>query len=615
MEEQIDGVSGRYVQHDSSQGVGDGQTLHESVNPSSIPGFKETTNFKPNYAMNATQKKPKKLINNFFSKLSRWGMQYDEDVLRNMAAVPADKSLIPKQDQLMMQDLFSNNNWKQKMNRDKSFFEKDLPAKRETLRNLAVQPELEDILDTLTNEAIVLDSNYTYIMEPYLDEEETKDLDDKVNKQLRTDMSKWFARLYKMLEMKTKGWDYFKRFAVEGELAWEIIYDNIEKPTQITGLVELDAATLTRKFDNGKWYWIQYKDVQGKERKLLDSRIVYIQYQETNCISRQSYLERLVRPFNIYRIIEQAQIIWTVTNAQTKMMFTIPTAGMSQAQSAMTVATAMNRYRENIKFKSDTGEIEINGQSNIIGNREIWMESNEAGVPEIEAVGGDGPDLNDNDQLKYFKNQLYKVSKIPLDRFDSESGTTWFGTDGSSVARAEIAFARFVDRMRNTFSQIILKPLQIQMLLCQQELMEYKEIINAISLHYNSYNPFEEILEMELMQKRVEFIQTMKESLVDMDAEGNDVKFFASEFLVKKYLHLSDADISLNKTMKEREDKEMGLAGGEGNGEDIGLESTDEKLANLLEQVKQRKLELKEECKEKIEKSKTKPKKKKSEEE
>ena len=86
-------------------------------------------------------------------------------------------------------------------------------------------------------------------------------------------------------------------------------------------------AFVSRKFENGKWYWYQFKDVQGKERKLLDIQIVFIQYQETNCITRQSYLERLVRPFNIYRIIEQAQIIWTVTNAQSKMMFTIPKIG------------------------------------------------------------------------------------------------------------------------------------------------------------------------------------------------------------------------------------------------------------------------------------------------
>ena len=76
------------------------------------------------------------------------------------------------------------------------------------------------------------------------------------------------------------------------------------------------------------------------------------------------------------------------------------------------------------------------------------------------------------------------------------------------------------------------------------------------------------MMEMDLMQKRVEFIQTMKDGLVDMDKEGNEIKFWSSEFLVKKYLHLSDADLALNKKMKEEEIKELNLAGGEGEDED-----------------------------------------------
>ena len=50
---------------------------------------------------------------------------------------------------LLNQDLFTqlNSSWKQKQNADKNFFEKDFAQKREALRRLAVQPELEDILE------------------------------------------------------------------------------------------------------------------------------------------------------------------------------------------------------------------------------------------------------------------------------------------------------------------------------------------------------------------------------------------------------------------------------------------------------------------------------------
>lgn len=599
-------VSGTEIQESSSMFIGEGFNLE---NPRNIPGFKETTNFKPSYAINSKQEKKKGTIAKFFSNMARMGMTYEDDVIKNMRAIPADKNLIPKQDQFVNQDLFTqlSSQWKVKSNQDKSFFEKDFPQKREALRKLALQPELEDILDTMTNEAIVYDSDLTYFAEPFIEVQELHVIKKEYRTKIENIMNDHYRRFYKMLDWKYKAWDQFKRFLVEGILSWEIVYDRLDKPTQIVGLVPIDPATLTKKFENGKWYWIQYKGMQGKERKLLDSQVIYIAYQETDCISRVSYLERLIRPFNIYRIIEQAQLIWTITNASYKMKFTIPVKGMNKTTGMQTLSSAMNRYKEDIKFIGDTGELTINGQVNMPFNKEYWFPENDAGSPSIETLGGDGPELNDNDQLKFFKNQLYKISKIPLSRFDQESSETWFGADASSTARTEIDFARFVNRLRNQFAQIIIKPLQLQLALSVPELQENRQFLEAVSLQYKSYNLFEEMMELDLMQKRVEHIQTMKDSMVDMDVEGNEIKFFSSEFLVKKYLKLSDADLKLNEKLKQEEIDKLNLAGGEGSEEgqepdDNSFESVNiDKLVDLIVERLENKLILTEEISKKNE--------------
>lgn len=556
-------VTSKSIQESSDMLIGEGYDLQS---PTNIPGFRQTTNFRPNYASQAMEKKKKKnLIAKFFSNMARFGMDYEDDVISNMRAIPADKNLLPKQTQLQQQDLFTQaaSSWKVKSNKDKNFFEKDFPQKREALRKLALQPELEDILDTMTDEAIVYDSDYTYFAEPFIEQQELGELKRDIRDKITKSMSKTYRFLYKMLNWKYKAWDDFKRFLIEGNLAWEIVYDNLAKPTKIIGLVPLDAATLTRKFNNNKWYWVQFKGMNGKERTLLDSQVIYVAYQETDCIARVSYLERLIRPFNIYRIIEQAQLIWTITNSSYKMKFTIPVKGMNKAMGMQTLSSSMNKYKEDIKFQGETGELTINGQTNMPFNKEYWFPETESGSPEIETLGGDGPELNDNDQLKFFKNQLYKISKIPISRFDQEAGETWFGTDASSVARIEINFARFVTRLRNQFSQIIIKPLQLQLALDFPELQDNKQILEAVSLKYQSYNLFEELMELEIMQKRVEFIQNMKESMVDCDVEGNDIKFFSSEFLVQKYLKMSDGDLELNNKLKQEEIDKLHLAGGE----------------------------------------------------
>ena len=135
----------------------------------------------------------------------------------------------------------------------------------------------------------------------------------------------------------------------------------------------------------------------------------------------------------------------------------------------------------------------------------------------------------------------------------------------------------------------MIKPLQIQLALDIPELQDNKQILEAVSLQYKSYNLFEEMMELELMEKRVQHIQEMKDSMVDMDVEGNEIKFFSSEFLVKKYLKLSDQDLKLNDKLKQKEIEDLHLAGGENSdaeamaaSDGAGFESLANRVANII---------------------------------
>ena len=99
------------------------------------------------------------------------------------------------------------------------------------------------------------------------------------------------------------------------------------------------------------------------------------------------------------------------------------------------------------------------------------------------------------------------------------------------------------------------------------------------------YNLFEEMMELDLMQKRVEFIQTMKESMVDMDQDGNEIKFFSSEFLVKKYLKMSDADLKLNDKLKQEEIETLNLAGGGNSNGEEGSEPDDSMFESKMDKL------------------------------
>ena len=534
-------------------------------------------------------KKPGKIAK-ILKSLSHYGMNYDDKIYQNMMAIPADKQLqklVGKDEYLLDQNLYgswmNNNNWRVKAEEDKDFSEKTLEQKLTILRNLAIQPELEDILDVMANESIVYDDEESYICTPFLNDALVQDLNEQNLEEINHALNNNFYKIYTMLHWKQTAWDWYKRYLVDGVLAFEIVYDSLENPKIILDIIPVDPITLTKTVtEQGIVCWVQFKGVIGAERKLLDSQIIYIKYEETGVSERQSYLERLIRPFNIYRIVEQAQIIWTVTQSSFKTMFTIPIGSMNKTKGKQTLAAAMNSYREDISFNTDTGELQVNGKPNLPFNKEYWLPQNENGRPEIETIVDNGPTLNDSDQIKYFEFKLYKTSKIPASRFDKDAQSTWFGTDPTAALREEIDFSRFVTRLRNVFAQILIKPLKIQMSLSLPALKNDKRILESISLQWNSYNPFEEQMNIEVMSRRIEFISSMKDSLVTTDAEGNDIPFFSMKFLIQKYLKMSEADLELNEKFKREEQLENG--GGENEGEDDSdnTEELKDELANDL---------------------------------
>lgn len=487
--------------------------------------------------------------------LSSYGMNYDDDLFKNMRAIPADKALQPKDDLMLNSSLYNGilGNWKEKGEEEKPFREKTIEQKIQILRKLAMQPELEDILDTMANESIVYDDDEAYIAQPFLDTALIQELTEKSADEIRSCVDTSFYKIYLLLNWKDKAWDDYKRFLIDGVLAYQIIYDDIENPRTIINIISLNPATLTRVVDieNNIIKWVQFKDVQGQERELLDSEVIYIKYEDSGVSTRQSYLERLIRPFNLYRIVEQAQVIWTVTQSSFKTMFTIPINGMNKAKGIQTLSQAMNRYKENISFNSETGELQVNGKVNLPFNKEYWFPENETGKPSIETIVDNGPQLNDSDQIRYFESKLYKMSKIPENRFDKEAQTSWFGSDPTQALHDEIAFGRFVTRLRNRFAQIILKPLRIQLALSIPDIKNDKRILDAISLRFNSYNQFQEMMEIEINTKRVEFISTMKELTIQNGEE--EEPYFHPKFLIMKYLKMSDADLELNEKIKREE--------------------------------------------------------------
>lgn len=501
-------------------------------------------------------KKTDASLGKVLKNISTFGQVYDKKILHKKVAESDDPRLEGNEYQLLNGYVNSIDVRYSKFNK-LAYNQFNEIRKRNFLIELSLQPEIEDILDTLANECIVKVPQKKYVFEPIFDSMDIIDLKKEIETQINDEITTWFPKLYRMLNLNGNGAKrLLKNWLIWGKIAFEIIYDDLENPTKIIGIVPVDAITLQEAYENGQKYYIQEPKfgINCKQRVLHDSQIIFIQWDEE--YGRISYVERLLRYFNIFRIMERSKILWFITHSQARTHFTIPTAGKGRAKSAQTLASAMNRYSDEIEFNDQTGQLFVNGQPTWTASKEFWTAETDSGSPKIEDVSADGIDLSETGSVGWYEQRLYKISKIPIDRFDPSSSEAW-NLDPTSQRRQEIKFSTFVNDIRDRFSPIVIKPLQIHLCLKIPALVQDDEILSSIVLEYAHNNVFEEMAEMELMDKRIDFIQKMQEALSVQDASGREHKFFPRNYLVKKYLNLSDEEIKTIEKMKKKEDEEL----------------------------------------------------------
>jgi len=442
-----------------------------------------------------------------------------------------------------------------------AYFDKDYPFKRDFLRTFALNAEIEYILDTICDEAIVYDEK-NFFCHPAL---MNMDLKDDVIKALRNNFRKLYV-LHNFANGLT-GWQYFRQLIVEGFLAFEIIYSNDGK--EIVGFKELDAVSLTpaveKKPDGTReTIWWQYYGETVRQRKLLDAQVIYISYAKANVVSRVSYTERLIRSYNLLKIMEHSRIIWNVMNAQYRIKMTVPIGSKAPQKAKETLGELMSVYKEDIKLDTTSGELSINGRPDIQFYKNYLFPQQGGESVKIETLNAQGPNLNIMDSVVYFYNKLRQDSKIPYNRFSSRFGVgsnNVFKTAADGAERDEVRFAKFITRLRSIFQEIVVKPLWIQMCLDFPDLKNDSEFRSQIGVKFESDNIFGESREIEQLIKKIDFITSMGEIKETVNEE--EVQFFDQDFMIERWLDLSYDDIQLNKSyVKKAEESGKSAATG-----------------------------------------------------
>lgn len=501
---------------------------------------------------------PMRSLRSRLTELSRFGLKYDDLLIKNSQAIGFIESQLSgaagfASDDLMRATLALSDTTSSIKTKAIAFFQLDYVSKRERLRDIASNGEIEFILETITDDAIVFDEDnrFCYANDvvgemQYLGDNKKKRLDyqDRIINAYQAAFSKIYSRWG--FDQGISAWQYFYQWLIEGHLSFEIIYDNLEKPTEIIGFKELDPASLypvLEKDNEGKivLQWTQRDPITKRDRKLNDSQIIYISYSNHMRTKRVSFTERLVRSFNMLRIIEHSKVIWHTMHAPIRLVTTVPIGTKSMQKAKEDVREFVNTLKEDIYFDGESGELRVDGKPNILFYKNYVVPVNDQQQQvRIEPLEYQGPNLSGSELLKYFTEKLKQDSKIPASRFSEGGGIFTLTSEG--ISREEIRYNKFIKRLRSAYQELITKPLYLQVCMDVKELRNDQKFKNSIGLVWYDDNVFEEIKNQDLLNKRIAAINALKAITNDQNKP-----YFSSDFLVKEYLKLSDQVIQKNK--------------------------------------------------------------------
>lgn len=496
--------------------------------------------------------------------LSSLGMKWDDKITKQSKSIGIAESQMDSMYDLYYQGNYKGTDYDQK--EFIAFYDKEYPTRRDFLRKFAMNGEIEYVIEVIADESIIYDNN-NYFAYP-----DTKNLrnvlkQDKA-KEIVDDINESFKKVYFAFGFNQghDAWHYFKKFLIDGFLAFEIIYDGEgeEDAKNIIGFKEIDPISLEpeiRTDSDGNEYrvWVQYEGDSKKQRELLDANIIYISWARGNFISRLSYVERLVRSFNLLRTLENSRIIWNVWNSQMRIKILVPIGSQSEVKAQTRLSKLRGMYKEELNIDDQSGEVTYNGSPKFNFAKTFVIPTRAGETTEINGFQAEGYDLSNTEALKYFWLRYIIETKVPLSRFShqltGESGSSNWGAGSESANRDEIRFSYFINRIRSIFQEILLKPLWLQFVLKHPEFQKDFSLRSAIGLKFNEENLFKLMKIREIADKGssiVNNLMNIKEPIVNPDGTIGESTYFDPKFLIEKYMDFTDEDIKFNEKLKKQ---------------------------------------------------------------
>lgn len=422
-------------------------------------------------------------------------------------------------------------------------------------RGMMLNPEIQQAVDEIVNEAINIDSDEE-VVKIVLDD---TGLPDRVKDRILEE----FDTVLNLLDFSNMAYDIFSKFYVDGRLNYHVIIDEKDLRRGILELRYLDPRKIrfVREMDDTpipgqgsqaatlkqirKEYYIYSESGFGTSSvtnfttsisglKIARDSIVRVTsgiMNESNTVVL-SHLHRAIKSLNQLRMLEDASVIYTITRAPERRIFYVDVGNLPKAKAEQYLHDMMARHKNRVTYDPSTGEVR-DDRKMMTMTEDYWFPRREGNrSTEVETLAS-GTGLGEDRNLPYFQNKLYKSLNVPVARLQPETMYS-FGR-GSEITREELKFSKFVRRLRARFSIIFDRCLERQLVL--KGIMspeDWASVRDTVRYDFIKDNFFEELKETEILREKLNTLNEV-EPLVG--------KYFSREWIIKHVLFMSDDEM------------------------------------------------------------------------
>ena len=431
-------------------------------------------------------------------------------------------------------------------------------------REMAMQPEIESAIDDIVNEAIVQNDDGK-ITEIVLDDLKQPD---KIKKAIKEE----FNTILRLFNYQNMAQDIFRRYYVDGRMYYHLIIDRENPQEGIKELRYIDPRRLRKVREIKKqkdertgveimnpvneYYIYNDKVVSGSAsnfgpvgtRITTDSIISVVSgLMDSRRAVVLSYLHKAIKPLNQLRMIEDATVIYRISRAPERRIFYIDVGNLPKLKAEQYLRDIMVKYKNKLVYDANTGEVR-DDRKFMSMMEDFWLPRREGGKgTEITTLPG-GQNLGELEDVKYFQKKLYGALCVPVSRLEPNQSFSLGRT--SEITRDELKFSKFVDRLRNKFSDVFDQALRVQCVLkgiCTNE--EWNLFKEHIHYDFIRDNNFSELKESELINQRLSLLGAV---------DPYTGRYFSQKWIQQNVLRLSDDEIEEMQEQIDKE-KEMGL--------------------------------------------------------